>query len=420
MAAVLLDPLGRLTGFYAVPPQVDSTAADGVPADWSAVFSAAGLDPQEFTPASPTWVPLVYCDARAAWVERAPARPDRALRVEVGSYRGKVNFVQLAAPWTRPDRMQPRVQPTKEKVAQSLNMALILALLVGSVLLARRSLAHGHGDRRGATRLAFFVALMMMGSWVLTEKHDANATVEWNALLPFMGLALLVAAIYGVLYVGLEPVVRRRWPDSLISWNRLLAGRLRDPRVGRDVLLGLAAGAAMLVLESLQELVPSWLGMPPAIPTRTFLGALEGFAPATSLFLDLLSNVVFLPMALLFMLLLFRMLLRKPSLAAGALVILIAFLSSSTSEHPWLAILLNSLQMVILLLVLLRLGLVAAIATSFANSMLSLYYPLTSDFSVWYAPATLFACGITLAAALYAFRISLAGPPLVSGRPSAG
>jgi eukaryotic-like serine/threonine-protein kinase len=416
MATVLLDPLGRLTDLYVVPPQVDSTAAAIPPSDWSPLFVATGLDPSQFALATPRWVPPVYCDTRVAWIETSPRRPDRAMRIEAGSYRGKPNYVQVIGPWTRADRMQPRPRRTSEKVAQWLNMAIILALLVGSILLARRSVAHGHGDRRGATRLAFYVALMMLGSWVFAEKHDANAAVEWNALVPFIGLALLTAAIYGVLYVGLEPVVRRRWPDSLISWNRLLTGRFRDPRVGRDLLLGLAAGTVMLVLESLQQLLPGWLGDPPAIPNRMFLDALNGFAPATALFLGGLSEVVFLPMALLFLLLLLRMLLRKPPVAAGALVVLIAFLSSSGSEYPGLAVVLSSLQMIIMLIVLLRLGLFAAIACNFVNSIIGLYYPLTADFSVWYAPATLFACGIVLACALYGFRTSLAGAPLAGVR----
>ena len=36
--------------------------------------------------------------------------------------------------------------------------------------------------------------------------------------------------------------MRRRWPQTLISWTRVLAGRLRDPLVGRDVLVGAACG----------------------------------------------------------------------------------------------------------------------------------------------------------------------------------
>jgi len=48
-----------------------------------------------------------------------------------------------------------------------------------------------------------------------------------------------------ILYLALEPIVRRRWPDSIISWSRLLAGRLRDPLVGRDILIGCLAGVLL-------------------------------------------------------------------------------------------------------------------------------------------------------------------------------
>jgi hypothetical protein len=37
---------------------------------------------------------------------------------------------------------------------------------------------------------------------------------------------------------ALEPYLRRRWPERIISWNRLLAGEFRDPLVGRDILIG--------------------------------------------------------------------------------------------------------------------------------------------------------------------------------------
>ena len=52
-------------------------------------------------------------------------------------------------------------------------------------------------------------------------------------------------ALLWLTYLGLEPYVRRFSPDSLIGWTRLVAGSWRDPRVGRDVMIGVAAGLAM-------------------------------------------------------------------------------------------------------------------------------------------------------------------------------
>jgi hypothetical protein len=40
-----------------------------------------------------------------------------------------------------------------------------------------------------------------------------------------------------------EPYARQSWPKLMVSWQRLLNGRLRDPLVGRDVLLGIVAGS---------------------------------------------------------------------------------------------------------------------------------------------------------------------------------
>ena len=77
MIGVELDPLGRLIRFEAVPssgPQASSTAAD-----WSILLAEAGLDAAAFSPARPQWLPPSYADARAAWVESKPERPDRPL-----------------------------------------------------------------------------------------------------------------------------------------------------------------------------------------------------------------------------------------------------------------------------------------------------------------------------------------------------
>src|SRR5713226_7810476 len=51
----------------------------------------------------------------------------------------------------------------------------------------------------------------------------------------------------------LEPYVRQRWPHAIISWSRLLAGRLRDAKVGGDILVGIASGCAMALLFQLYQ-----------------------------------------------------------------------------------------------------------------------------------------------------------------------
>ena len=56
-----------------------------------------------------------------------------------------------------------------------------------------------------------------------------------------------------------------RWPQTLIAWTRLLAGRLRDPLVGRDILVGGLFGISFQLLDQLQYLAQGWLGPYPPI-----------------------------------------------------------------------------------------------------------------------------------------------------------
>ena len=53
---------------------------------------------------------------------------------------------------------------------------------------------------------------------------------------------LVWTAFTWLTYIAVEPPIRRLWPQMLFSLARLLAGRVRDPLVGRDVLIGVLGG----------------------------------------------------------------------------------------------------------------------------------------------------------------------------------
>jgi hypothetical protein len=114
------------------------------------------------------------------------------------------------------------------------------------------------------------------------------------------------------------------------------------------------------------------------------------------------------------------MLFRKPWLAVAVLVVVLAALSIGASENPWITAITNLFQLGVLLVVLLRLGLLAGIAANMVILVFSVNYSVTSDPSKWYAPIAGLAIAILLALAVYAFRTSLAGKPLVGVRPSQG
>ena len=117
--------------------------------------------------------------------------------------------------------------------------------------MARRNLRLGRGDRRGAFRVsAFLFAVGSRGFCSGASRPDLEG--EFDMLLEAIGEGSLAALVW-LIYVALEPIVRRRWPDLLISWTRLLSGRFRDPLVGRDLLAGLLLGSAWTLAFVLSE-----------------------------------------------------------------------------------------------------------------------------------------------------------------------
>ena len=105
-----------------------------------------------------------------------------------------------------------------------------------------------------------------------------------------MSLALLLAAAVWMLYMAIEPIARRRWPHSMIGWNRLLAGGVRDPLVGRDVLVGLTFGTAAALVAKLHQLVLLGFGSTPSVTVE--LQSLLGVKGTVAAFLTLIPNCV--------------------------------------------------------------------------------------------------------------------------------
>ena len=55
-----------------------------------------------------------------------------------------------------------------------------------------------------------------------------------------------MGGVFYLVYLALEPFVRRSWPTMLVGWSRALSGRVPDPVVGRDLIVGVVAGLVSL------------------------------------------------------------------------------------------------------------------------------------------------------------------------------
>jgi serine/threonine-protein kinase len=413
MVNVELDPLGRLLSFTAVPPQVDQSSGALPPPEWTALFAAAGLDPARFTPTEPKWTPLAFGDARAAWTGAYPEQPEIPLRIEAAANRGKPVYFQLLEPWNKPGRMQAN-QSDKPPRAILFGFCLFLAILLGAVLLARYNIRQGRGDRRGAFRLAFFVFAVSMLNWLFGASHVPTFGEVGRFLFLAVSQALLWAGILWLLYIALEPYVRRRWPDTIISWSRLLSGGLRDPLVGRDVLVGILFGIGLTLLDQLGDLVRLWRGAAPAWGAR-FDAWLGGrYLIATGFLSGLIGAIVF-TLSVFFLIFLLRVVTRRQWLAASIFVLFWVVLNGLGSRSPIIAVVFAGLTFAAVVIILLRFGLVALACSIFVGFLFPLV-PITTDFSAWYASTTLFTLLAVLALAVYAFHTSLGGQKVFKGK----
>ncbi len=410
---VKLNPRGHLTQLVAIPPQVEKPASAAPSPDWAPLFSAAGLDPSKWPPAQPMWTPPVDSDARAAWTGSLAERPDIPMRIEAAAYRGMPVYFELIGPWTRPSRMQPYQESAGQRVFLVTFIIVFLAVLAGSALTVRRNLRLGRGDRRGASRLAAFVFAAWAVEWFFGAHHVPNFD-EFSLFMESLVWGSGFSCFAWLLYIALEPYVRRRWPATLVSWSRLLTGGFRDPLVGRDILAGCFLASFTITLQRLTWFVFSWLGYP-AQPSS---GPQWQFLGGRTIVADISGTLIGGPsfwLAALFVLFLLRALLRKEWAAAVAWVVLFTLLFGGGSRQFDPVGLVGTLIFSSLaVFVMIRFGLLALVANWMVFNTLE-NYPLTTQWSAWYSGISLTGILLMAALAFYGFYTSLGGRPVFGG-----
>ena len=402
VVSVELDTLGRLIRFETAP----SSGARTPPAtfDGSILLSEAGVDAAAFSPAAPGWLPPSYADARGAWVESRPERPDRRLRIEAAAAQGRPVFFELVGPWSRPPATgRPAELIGVRQDFQLAAIAIFIAIVGCGVPIARRNLRMGRSDLRGATRLAIFVVVCSMISWAFATSHVASLS-ELGLLLIGASIALLLATVCWLMYIALEPLIRSRWPDSLIAWTRLLSGRFSDPLVGRVLLAGALLGVVSAISLEVRQLVLEATAATPPIPPLPWLETLRGpryvaahlFNPGIAMFFALLEALFFF---------LLRAILRKDWLAAAVFVLIESvpgFLAGGPISGAFSVVLAAAA-----IILFLRFGLLVWVFANYFGHFLE--FPLTTDSRAWYAGTSLFVLLVLAAISVAAFRLATAG-----------
>ena len=419
MTELRLDTEGRLLEFLAVPPEVEDAGDDSTEtAPWSALFAAAALDMGQFTPVKPEWTPHTHSSVRAAWEGPVPGWPDQRMRVETAAYRGRPVYFQLIWPWTQPARADTARASTGAAWFQTIATILAMSVLFGALLVARHNLRRGRGDRRGARLLATAVLLAALGAWGIGGTHVPILNVELNRMFDGLGNGLWAAAVIWVLYIALEPYVRRFWPSTLIAWSRMMSGQLRDPRVGRDILIGCLFAVGIETLERLTILVATAYGYSPqpSVPTR--LSDLEGIRQLVAGAGQVMFNSLFNALWVIFGLVILKLIFRRVWVTSTVAVVffLLATTSGLSETMPWWVTLpMSAIAISLILRLLLHYGLLAATVFFFVNFTVGLGV-LTLDPGRWFFVTSTWTLLFAAAVAAYGFYAARGGEPLLGRR----
>jgi serine/threonine-protein kinase len=401
MIQMRLDPDGRLLLFEAMPPQRRASlpAAERPPTDWSPLFTAAGLDAATLQPATPEWNWLATSDTRAAWTGSWPGS-NRPLRVEAASLDGKPVAFMAMAPWQEPWR---DTDASGDDVIPLLIIgSIICVILAGALLLARHNLRHGRGDRRSALNLARFTIALMLVLWTL-QVHPAASIGLFGNFLVAVATSVFNGVLLWTLYIALEPVVRSRWPQALVSTTTLFSGRIRDAVVGRDVLWGVALGVgwALLLSGVAVSAGQADLGrVPPEL--------LSGLRSTLGNFVTSGARAMRTGLAFFMLLFVLRMVLRRQWAATLAFATLFAAMDFAGSDQPLVDGPTSFVLMLMIATVVVRFGLLALAVGVFVTNML-VSMPLSSDTSAWYLSNAVLPLAIVVALATWALYSSTGG-----------
>lgn len=214
-----------------------------------------------------------------------------------------------------------------------------------------------------------------------------------------------------ILYIAVEPLVRRRWPHMLISWMRLLDGRFRDPMIGRDLLAGAVAGVIVIAVWHATALISGAIPIHLTTFPRAATGpmALGGVPAVVSTILLAIFEAMMRSIGGVTFLIVLRGLLRKERLIDVVAVVLLAISFLGDGHGPLAARAIYALICGLAGVVLLRrFGLLALVtAATFIATLWRV--PITLDPSAWYFTGSAVALLFLAAIAIYGFVTATAG-----------
>ena len=245
VASMEVDLRGRLYSLRALP----DASWKPKPLDWRPLLASAGfVDLAGLKPGTPATLPVSPFDERAAWDGRHPD-DGTPVRIEAAAWRGTPVLFRIHGAWDNDPHLLAKIAFSADRLA-NLSLAFFVTVLAAMTLLAWRNLRLRRGDRGGAFRLGTMTFAVIVAASLLGEDHLPDPIHELELLRVAITQALFAVLILCVMYLAIEPFIRRRWPGPLIAWARLIGGNVRDPMIGRDLLVGLVVGSMHTLVAS--------------------------------------------------------------------------------------------------------------------------------------------------------------------------
>lgn len=411
MCVALCTGAGKLVALMRVPTSAISNAEDQTPMGIDALAPVLGITVQNPRPATPVLVPRVTHSERLAWtVDTAdgPRLVEAAFLNGITIFAGVFETADTKST-VKADMTTNRFGP---RVVALVQMLLPMVLFAPTAIFVRKHLNEGRSDPRGAFRLAAAVCAAAGVVWLLLAPHDANLFAELESLaVATIGL-LAVGTMVWCFYVALEPYVRSTWPQSMISWSRLLLGHFGEPSIGRDLLIGATLGAGWALLLYADPLITRALGLTPHIIERepdADLVLLGGRHMLGVLFFVTI-RAVYRTLLFAFSIVVLRIIVRPKWLAYLTGVVVIALFYVPLGSHPavsWATIGVGGVAVAIWALA--QFGLIA-VAIGMTVSFALVRSPISFSLDTWNGQVGLGAVGFAVAVALTGFILSIRKP----------
>ena len=302
----------------------------------------------------------------------------------------------VIGPWTRPHRDRERGERDRQRFLGTFVALALVGLLLAACLVARQNLQGG--TRRLHRRAPDLGGHRHRIDGQLAAVVDARARSGRRAEAPVRGHRRSRSSATGfvwLLYIALEPWVRRFWPDTLKGWSRLVSGRVSDPRVGRDVMIGLAFGLGLQLVVRLTIPLHDLLGVPGPPPLIGRVELLAGPVYALGQLFAFVSTATFNALVIVFLIVGLKVgLKRMPLVVIGTILFYVIISVPATMSEggtPWIGATLAVISIVVLVTVPVRYGLLATNVAFFASYIASAV-PWSLDFGSWQAYPTELAC----------------------------